>query len=204
MRNSFFLGIFLAILCTITYSTSFAAQSLYCLPKKLMPENQNIILNTAAYQHAARLYFIKNISPITLWLSHPQTKHGHAPHLVADEGGIAHAGWDSKIDPGNWSAILLTQKDFAISCASLKKHQVKILDCSELISVCEPNIELSINVRGNYWFVENKPWQSFIKGVKARLSSPLTTSEDKHASLELQHVIPHLIDVTNRRDKKHQ
>lgn len=129
-----------------------------CTPLKVKAANKNIFLTSSATQPAsAQLYFLKNVSKKSLWLDHPTKR------------AAASAGWSSYLRPGQWSAIVMDKKDFALSCAVIAPGQVEYLDCATAIAVCIPQHLVVTSMRkGTYWFVEDKSWEELLKGVAKR------------------------------------
>lgn len=102
-------------------------------------------------QHTAkpRLYVIHAISKHAIWLTHQDFSR-------AGSAGWA-AGWGSSLSPHCWSALLVTQKNFSLSCHDQQKsgHGVK-LPCDQLIRICQYSDFYSKHpVGGGYWVAEN-------------------------------------------------
>lgn len=66
--------------------------------------------------------------------------------------GTAQAGWDSQLQGGNWSALVLANKPLTLSCA----QNNKTVACSKLISVCQfTHATFGPQAQGSYWAAEN-------------------------------------------------
>src|ERR1700722_3227150 len=76
--------------------------AIVCQPLKLKSQNKNITLESNV-SSVSQIFLIQNQSQKSIWLDHP-VKHPSAS-----------AGWSSYFRPGEWSALLLSKKDFALS-----------------------------------------------------------------------------------------
>lgn len=145
--------IFLLSSMSLVHANSFLA----CPPATVKFEANNIILPGPVQARSAVIYFFRNNTEESLWLDHP----------VAHPS--ASAGWSSYIQPGNWSALILNRKNFAISCAVINPGKVDYLECKNAVSVCSPK-EINLPKRKTtYWLIENKPWDELVAAVKKRL-----------------------------------
>ncbi|WP_133131193.1 hypothetical protein [Legionella yabuuchiae] len=91
------------------------------------------------------LVMIHNISSSDLWVTHP----------VSDPS--ASAGWSSRLQVGNWSALALTEKEFELSCIESKPGHEQQIPCSNALAVCTFD-ELTWpqkNDDGTYWAGED-------------------------------------------------
>ncbi|GGI87203.1 hypothetical protein [Legionella impletisoli] len=92
------------------------------------------------------LVMIHNWSTSDLWITHP----------VSDPG--ASAGWSSRLQAGNWSALALTEKEFELSCIESKPGHEQQIPCSGVLSVCKyTNIAWPLKSDGStYWAGEDQ------------------------------------------------
>ena len=125
-----------------------------CLPVRGYVQHKMLVLNSDMKTSATKLYFIKNVSNKRLWLNHPQGKNPHTG-----------AGWATKLQPGHWSALLLSDKGFTLDCSILGARKVNYLNCSKVIKICQANQLDVVEEPGNYWVVENKSWGEMVKAV---------------------------------------
>lgn len=104
-------------------------------------------------QHTAkpRLYVIHSISTQSIWLTHEDLNR-------AGSAGWA-AGWASSLSPNHWSALLVTQKNFFLSCHYQQKSgRMMTLPCNQLIHICQYSDFYSKHpMGGGYWVAENLP-----------------------------------------------
>ncbi|KTD24195.1 hypothetical protein [Legionella maceachernii] len=91
-----------------------------------------------------QLVMIHNLSNADLWITHP----------VSDPG--ASAGWSSRLQAGNWSALALDQTNFELSCIESKPGHEQQVPCQGVISVCRwAKVTLPPKETGTYWAGEN-------------------------------------------------
>jgi hypothetical protein len=133
-----------------------AASKVACIPMKLMEKNKNIILAGPEKSAPSPIYFFKNIGKQGIWLDHPSNRS-------------MNAGWSSFVRTGNWSALLLNRKEFAISCAVIEPGKAENLDCTKVVTVCMPKeAAFKTMPKGTYWLAEDKAWDDIIKAVEKR------------------------------------
>lgn len=91
-----------------------------------------------------KMVFIHNLSKGDLWMTHP----------VVDSG--ASAGWTSRLQSGNWSALVLDKGPFAIHCVeSVPGHEQQI-PCEGAIAVCQwKKMKFPANGQGVFWAGED-------------------------------------------------
>lgn len=129
-----------------------------CNPVDFKVEHNDIILSGTPQQpKTSQIYFFTNKSKQSIFIDHPVSNPG------------ASAGWSSYIRPGNWSALVLNKKNFAVRCVMIQPGKVVNLNCSETISVCAPKtITSKKTLKGNFWLAEDKPWDVFLKAMEKR------------------------------------
>ncbi len=101
------------------------------------------------------LILIHNISTNDLWITHTGSTKG------------VSAGWSSQIQAGNWSALVLQNKSFALSCIeSIPGHEQQV-PCLGLITLCRwaKATKLEEQNTGTYWAGENKPLSALMQSV---------------------------------------
>ncbi len=103
--------------------------------------------NVTLKPKAAAIFIISNVSTQPILLDHVR---GANP-------GVG-AGWESRLLPGNYSALLVSHKGFELSC--------KPLSCLNAVSIKEKPLKLD---RGeNYWVAEDKSCHNLIKKIRKR------------------------------------
>lgn len=100
------------------------------------------------------LYLIRNISEFQqLLLSHPTNT-------------AMSAGWESRLDRGQWSAITISRPNFVVNCFGRRPGAIGYVDCGSVLQVCAYS-----NLRageGGYWASENKSLSETIGTLKSR------------------------------------
>lgn len=90
------------------------------------------------------LVMIHNISNNDLWITHPVSEPS------------ASAGWSSRLQAGNWSALALDKDNFELSCIESKPGHEQQVPCSGVISVCEwSTVSIPKKEKGTFWAGEN-------------------------------------------------
>lgn len=106
----------------------------------------------------ASLVMIHNLSQTDLWVTHPVSEPG------------ASAGWSSRLQPEHWSALVLTDKSFELSCIESKPGHEQQVSCANTLAICMfTPITLSDNgVNAPYWAGEDMPLSELIAYVERR------------------------------------
>ena len=148
MRN-FFLGFLIFVFSFLNAS---AEPKESCIEAPFKVAGNDIILAQNPSQKSAHVFFFQNKANHSIFIDHPVENPG------------ASAGWSTYLRPGNWAALVINKKNFAIHCARIEPGQVVALNCQHTINVCNPK-ELSANTKfkGNYWLAEDRNWDSFVK-----------------------------------------
>lgn len=105
----------------------------------------------------AKLVFIHNITGNDLWITHP----------VADSG--ASAGWTSRLESGNWSALALDKPPFIIGCIESKPGHEQQIPCEGSIAVCQwTQVTVPEGQQGTFWAAENMSLSALTAAVGGR------------------------------------
>jgi hypothetical protein len=100
---------------------------------------------------------IHNLSHTGLWITHPVSEPS------------ASAGWSSRLQVGNWSALALDKDAFELSCIESKPGHEQQVPCSAVISVCEwPTVVMSTKETGTFWAGEDMTLSGLIAHLKGR------------------------------------
>ena len=100
---------------------------------------------------------IHNLSSMDLWITHPVT------------ATTANAGWSSRIQAGNWSALALTKKKFAISCIESKPGHEQQVPCEGLLGLCQwSKIKFPESEKGTFWAAEDMSLKSLLAHIGSR------------------------------------
>jgi hypothetical protein len=109
-----------------------------CTPLTVHEESINLSADSPS------VVMIHNLSSIDLWVTHP----------VAESD--ASAGWATRLQAGNWSALALDQKDFVLTCIeSLPGHEQQV-PCAGLLAACLwSKVKMPETESGTFWAGEN-------------------------------------------------
>lgn len=166
MQNTFIKVVIFFIFCI---SLPQFAAAINCSPLIVKTHEKSIILPGGTQSRPTQVYFLQNISQKSLWIDHP-----------SDRPGTPSAGWSSYFQPGKWSAILLTQKDFLINCAIIEPGKAIYQDCSKVISICVPEkMALHSKRKGSYWLAEDQTWDELVLILSKRGFFPTEKETDK-------------------------
>ncbi|WED43012.1 hypothetical protein [Legionella cardiaca] len=95
------------------------------------------------------LIMIHNSSNTDLWISHPVSEPS------------ASAGWSSRLQAGNWSALALDKESFELSCIESKPGHEQQVPCMGVISVCRwPSVTMPAQSAGTFWAGEDMKLQA--------------------------------------------
>lgn len=102
------------------------------------------------------LIMIHNLSKNDLWITHPVSEPG------------ASAGWSSRLQAGNWSALALDKNAFELSCIESKPGHEQQVPCTGAISVCEWAVKMPAQSNGTYWAAEDMALSGLIEHLGGR------------------------------------
>lgn len=149
-------GLFLTIFFALLALTQ-TVYAISCTPVKIKIENNIIIFPDVLQPNTSQIYFFKNNSPQSIFIDRVNKNPG------------ASAGWSTYLRPGNWAVLAINQKNFAVSCVMIQPGRVIPLNCSRTLFVCIPqNIVTLTPLKGNYWLVEDKPWEGLLKTLQKK------------------------------------
>lgn len=115
--------------------------------------NGELILGSPDDGLAQRVYIIHNSSDYTqLLLSHPS--YSNMP-----------ASWTSRLDEGQWSAVIPSGTAFNLTCFGRKPGAIGYVNCQAVLQVCSYSGS-NISSAGNTWLVENQPLINVISSIK--------------------------------------
>ncbi len=90
------------------------------------------------------LVMIHNLSNLDLWITHPVSEPG------------ANAGWSSRLQAGNWSALALSDKTFDLSCIESRPGHEQQVPCVGLLAACTwSNVTMPKKESGTFWAGED-------------------------------------------------
>lgn len=133
---------FLLILM-LMYGVNLYAQEIFpegCVP--FVVENDVITLTT----EKPAIVMMHNLSAMDIWITHTTQKAG------------AGAGWSSRVQAGNWSALVLRSPSFNLSCIESRPGHEQQIPCTEVLAVCKwPNVSIPEKMSGTFWAGEDMP-----------------------------------------------
>jgi hypothetical protein len=90
------------------------------------------------------LVMLHNLSNTDLWITHP-TKEGSA-----------NAGWSSRLQTGNWSALARSGAAFELSCIESRPGHEQQIPCASVLAVCQwSDAKMPPKSSGTFWAGEN-------------------------------------------------
>ena len=90
------------------------------------------------------LVMVHNLSKMDLWMTHPVSQPGMS------------AGWSSRLQSGNWSALALDQKTFELSCIESRPGHEQQVPCAGLLAACQwSNVTAPKGESGTFWAGED-------------------------------------------------
>jgi hypothetical protein len=93
---------------------------------------------------APRLIMLHNLSELDLWITHPVSEANAA------------AGWSSRLQSGQWSALALDKTAFELSCIESKPGHEQQISCEHTLATCEwPITSSPEHTSGIFWAGEN-------------------------------------------------
>jgi hypothetical protein len=99
---------------------------------------------------------IHNLSSKDLWITHPVSEPS------------ASAGWSSRLQGGNWSALALSAKEFDLSCIESRPGHEQQVPCAGLLAACKwSKATMPEKKTGTFWAAEDMT----LTALKAHLGS---------------------------------
>lgn len=121
-----------------------------CVPRPLQGEFVRLPSATST------IVMLHNLSDTDLWITHPQT-------------GTASAGWSSRVEAGNWSALALNGKSFELSCIESRPGHEQQIPCSGVLAVCQwAHASMPEHAKGTFWAGENRALSPLIAYIERR------------------------------------
>lgn len=126
------------------------------LPSSCKPVQIEDISMTLATEKPI-LVMIHNLSNSDLWITHPVSEPS------------ASAGWSSRLQAGNWSALALDQDNFELSCIESKPGHEQQVPCHGVISACEwTTVSMPKKEKGTFWAAENMALSNLVGHLGGR------------------------------------
>lgn len=143
----------LSLLLLLNIHTSYAEDGFPASCKPIAVQGESIVLKTKQPQ----VVLIHNLSASDLWITHP----------VSDPS--ASAGWSSRLEAGNWSALTVDKESFELSCIESKPGHEQQVPCSGVTAICEwQNVKIPEQLTGTFWAGENLTLQALTGHLHGR------------------------------------
>ena len=121
--------------------------------KPLVVSDELVTLST----EKPTLVMIHNLSKLDLWITHPVTE------------ASANAGWSSRLQSGNWSALALDKKTFELSCIESRPGHEQQVPCAGLLAVCQwTKVKTPKSESGTFWAGEDLALSALTAHVGSR------------------------------------
>ena len=105
----------------------------------------------------SKLVFVHNLSKSDIWITHP----------VADPG--ASAGWTTRLQPDNWSALAVDKSPFIINCIESRPGHEQQVPCEGVIAVCKwSKVKVPASGEGTFWVGEDMSLSALTAAVGGR------------------------------------
>lgn len=141
--------LFPIIICLILFSAKLEAvqSSIYpagCNAKMVNYKGSNIVLGTKPSDKKFRVYVLYNTSFQPILVRH------------VTDGTLLDLPMPSVINPNTWTAILLEEDNFILSCQDYSVGYSHAVPCDAAISACELAVSpVMESAQGEYWITEN-------------------------------------------------
>lgn len=122
-----------------------------CRP--LMVQEETVMLSA----EKPLVVIIHNLSKADLWITHPVSEPN------------ASAGWSSRLQAGNWSALVLDKEAFELSCIESQPGHEQQVPCRGLISACSwATVTMPSQGKGTYWAGEDMSLSALLNYLGGR------------------------------------
>lgn len=142
-----------SLVLVLLLSAANADESIPASCKPITVEGESAMLST----EKPVLVMIHNQSKTDLWITHP----------VSDPS--ASAGWSSRLQAGNWSALALDKESFELTCIESKPGHEQQVPCTGVISACRwSSIAMPAQTTGTFWAGEDMTLSALISHLGGR------------------------------------
>lgn len=106
---------------------------------------------------SSKLVFIHNLTAADLWITHP----------VANPG--ASAGWTTRLQAGNWSALAVDKPPFELNCIESRPGHEQQVPCEGAIAVCQwKGVKIPSGQQGTFWAGEDMSLNALTAAIGGR------------------------------------
>ena len=104
-----------------------------------------------------KLVYIHNLTATDLWITHPVTNPG------------ANAGWTTRLQMGNWSALVVDKGLFILNCIESRPGHEQQIPCEGAVAVCQwKGVKIPANNQSTFWAVEDMSMLALSAAIGAR------------------------------------
>lgn len=132
----------------------------HCNKAGIAAKGNTLILNAKHNpKQADWVYVLHNTTKQPVYINHP-----------ADHPGTASAGWGSRIDAKQWSALMLNRPAFALTCQnSILNNKHSVVACKKVLQVYrfKPH-HLAKNKQNSFWIGENQSLDKLLNTLHTR------------------------------------
>lgn len=105
----------------------------------------------------SKLVFIHNLTSADLWITHPVTNPG------------ASAGWTTRLQAGNWSALAVDKPPFELTCIESRPGHEQQVPCEGAIAVCQwKGVKIPSGSEGTFWAGEDMSLAALTAAIGGR------------------------------------
>lgn len=103
------------------------------------------------------LIMVHNLTETDLWVTHPVSN------------ASASAGWSSRVQPNNWSALLVEKPPFVLSCIESRPGHEQQIPCEGSIAVCHWRAAaIPASEKGTFWVGEDLSLNALMTAIGTR------------------------------------
>jgi hypothetical protein len=105
----------------------------------------------------SKLVFIHNLTNTDLWITHPV------------DNPSASAGWTTRLQSGNWSALAVDKPPFILNCIESRPGHEQQVPCEGAIAVCQWNkAKMPARNEGTFWVGEDMSLSALTAAIGGR------------------------------------
>lgn len=157
---------YLLSLILIVFTCNAWAEEIFparCTP--LVVDGDRVILPAAK----SMVTMVHNLSSADLWITHPVSEPNTS------------AGWSSHLQAGNWSALIVNDQKFELSCIESKPGHEQQVPCATVLAVCQwTATSLPQHAADTVWAGEDmllSPLTAYMKRRGFVIGTPAKTAE---------------------------
>lgn len=156
IKKSFIIILLLLFSSLTAYAETDPVYPPNCTTKMISFQGNNLILGIKATDRQHRAYVLYNASSTPILVRH------------ISDGELLSLPMPSIVQPNKWTAILLEENYFPMSCQEYSDYGRFNVPCSSVIKACELAVSpVMLSAQGEYWITENDDsFSSLFKGIR--------------------------------------